>query len=287
MRRSRRWTKDSAQKKAWIFFLAGVAVGLLASIFYRIYTTPPTTRLYMLEKKPAVRPVKVLPEPETGRFKVAIVLDDFGYNCKNVEAVFNLKKPVTFSILPHHSYSKNIARRVYQKGYEEILHLPLEPYKDDKHVRPETGTIRAGMKSQEVLDKLAKALEDIPYAKGVSNHQGSKATEDTALMQIIFIELKKRNLFFLDSLVTKKSACKKAAKDIGIGFGQRNVFLDNEENFEYIKGQMEQLIKRAKKYSSAIGIGHDREKTILALSKLMPEAEKEGIEFVFLSELIK
>lgn len=286
MRRSRRRNrKTGSKKKALLLFLAGVVVGLTAFIFYKIYTPTVPLKVYLglykVEKKPkeAVTP-PALP-------KIAIVLDDFGYNYKNVEAVFNLKRPVTFSILPHHTYSKAISRRAYQKGYEEILHLPLEPYENDKYVRPELRTITINMKTEEILDNLTKALEEVPNAKGVSNHQGSKATENSVLMKVLFAELKKRNLFFLDSLVTSRSVGKKAAKDIGIGFGRRDIFLDNKEDFEYIKLQMQQLIKKAKRSGSAIGIGHDREKTVLALSKLMPEAEKEDVQFVFLSELIK
>jgi polysaccharide deacetylase 2 family uncharacterized protein YibQ len=143
------------------------------------------------------------------------------------------------------------------------------------------------MKKEEIIDALKRALESVPYAKGASNHQGSKATENYELMKIIFEELRSRKMYFLDSLVTSKSVCKKLAREAGIGFGRRDVFLDNKEDFEYIKGQFGQLVKRSRRAGFAIGIGHDREKTVAALAVLMPEAQKEGVKFVFLSELIK
>ncbi len=269
-------------KRFLIFFAVGLAIGALGFIFYKIYTRP----VYRIVKKPPVYPKKIS-QPEVAHYKVAIVLDDFGYNYKNVETVMELKKPVTFSILPHLPYSKTISERAHQEGDEAILHLPLEPQEKEKYVRPEVNTITTAMKQGEVLERLTKALETTPFVNGVSNHQGSKATENAVLMRTIFTELKKRNLFFLDSLVSNKSVCKRIAKETGIRFGRRDVFLDNKEDFEYISRQMQQLIKRAKQNGYAIGIGHDREKTVAALSKLMPEAEKAGIEFVFLSELIK
>jgi uncharacterized protein len=291
LRRSRR-NKDPYKKRALILFAAGVAVGLAISIiFCRVGKTPHVSVKKGLPVRPAPVSLPVVPPPMKAKRplipKVAIVLDDFGYNYRNVEAVFNIKRPITFSILPGHAHSKSIARRVSQKGYEEILHLPLEPHENDKYARPELNTITVDIKREELLNKLSKALEDVPYADGISNHQGSKATEDVVIMRAIFTELKKRDLFFLDSLVTNKSVCKRLAGDIGIGFVQRDVFLDNEEDFAYIKGQMQQLIRKAKRKGAAIGIGHDREKTVSALSVLIPEAEKEGVEFVFLSELIK
>lgn len=282
LRRGKRKNKRN-KKRLLIFFIVGIIIGAGLLIFYKIYAP---RRVYYVPKAKAapVYPKKVLPVPS---FKIAIVLDDFGYNYKNVEATFSLKKPVTFSILPNLPYSKVIARRVHQKGYEGILHLPLEPYESDIHIRPEVNTITTTMKEEEVLRRFKKDIEDMPYIRGVSNHQGSKATENAALMKTIFMELKNKNLYFLDSLVTGKSVCRKISKEFGIKFIRRDVFLDNKEDFEYIKGQMQQLIRKAKKSGAAVGIGHDRAKTILALSKLMPEAEKEGVQFVFLSGLVK
>ncbi len=220
-------------------------------------------------------------------FKIAIVLDDFGYNYKNVEAVIGLNRPVTFSILPNLPYSKVIAQRAHEKKYESILHLPLEAHKEERVPSVEINTIMVSMKKEEVLELLNKAIESTPFILGVSNHQGSRGTEDTILMKIIFRELKKRGLFFLDSMSSGKSICKQAAADEALRFARRDVFLDNKEDYLYIKSQVLLLIKKAKKNGYAIGIGHDREKTVAALVKLLPEMEKEGAELVPLSELIK
>ena len=285
MRRSNRrgvHKRDKIEKGARLLFILGVIIAVACLIFYKFYVQRPV-KIERIGKKAIVYPKAPAPPP----LRIAIILDDFGYNNKNVDAVFNLKRPVTFSILPHHAYSKLISMRAYQNKYEAILHLPLEPHEEDKSVKPESQTIRVGMKKDEVLEKLNSALENVLFVKGISNHQGSKATEDAALIETIFSELKKRNMFFVDSLVTNKSVCKQVAKEIGIKFAKRDIFLDNKEDFEYIRGQMHYLVKKAKKKGFAIGIGHDRTPTISALEKLMPEAEKEGIRFVFVSELIQ
>ena len=300
MRRSRQRNKKRypEQRNIWTLFLVGIAIGLVFFAFYRVTRVPKAVypkrqarvgraEAPKIAKPPLLPAAALVVVPVKPAPKIAIVLDDFGYNNKNVNAVFDIKAPVTFSILPNHPYSKKISELAHQKGYEAILHLPLEPYENDKTVKPEKITIMTTMKKEEALAALTKALESVPYVKGASNHQGSKATENYELMKIIFIELRLRNMYFLDSLVTSKSVCKKLAKEIGIGFGRRDVFLDNKEDFEYIKGQFGQLVKRAKRSGSAIGIGHDRPHTIAALAVLIPEAEKEGVKFVFLSELIK
>jgi len=284
MRHLKKRVNIKDKKTIVVSFVAGLLIGLLPFLIYKVNSRKPVEpgdtivdKAYPKKAQPEARPL--------GR--IAIVLDDFGYNYKNIKAIFNLDRPVTFSILPNLAYSGRISRDVRNKKYEAILHLPMEPYEEGRTIRPETSTVRTSMSEEEVLEKIGLDLDSVGFVKGVSNHQGSKATEDAALIDVVFKELKRRDLFFLDSLVTSDSVCKAVAREARIGFAQRDVFLDNEKAFEYIKGQMRQLIKIAKKYGSAIGVGHDRTTTVLALSRLMPEAEAEGIEFVFLSELVK
>src|SRR4030067_635128 len=70
-------------------------------------------------------------------------------------------------------------------------------------------------------------------------------------------ELKTRDVFFLDSLTNPKSVAYATAREFGLKAAKRDVFLDNEENNpEYIRGQLEELARIAKKRGRAIGVGH-------------------------------
>lgn len=218
--------------------------------------------------------------------KVAIVIDDFGYSLNHIDSWLKFERPITFSILPNLSYSTRIANLANLNSKEVILHLPLEPQHGETEPR-EQFTITASMSKNEVLKILDKAVKTVPYLKGVSNHQGSKATEDTKLMETIFAELKKRNLFFLDSLVTNKSVCSDLAMQMGLKFAQRDIFLDNVNEVDYIKNQLNKLADVAQQNGFAIGIGHDRIKTLEALQSSYRDLESRGIEFVYLSELVK
>jgi polysaccharide deacetylase 2 family uncharacterized protein YibQ len=230
------------------------------------------------------RPKKVhLPQKIAGR--VAIVLDDWGYNTKNVGDLFSIGEPITISILPNLPFSKNIAAQAKKNKVEIILHLPLEAH--DSHKPPETGTIYTYMTKKDVLARLQSALDSVPGAKGVSNHMGSKATEDVNLMKLIFIQLKKDDLYFLDSLVTNNSVCAKVAGKMGIRFIERSIFLDNNIDLDYIKSQLGQLLNTAENKAVAVGIGHDRALTIKAVKEMLPEFKREGVKLVYLSELVE
>ncbi len=272
--------------------LAVVAIGLIlgaAFIFWRSSHAP---------KRKIVVVKKAIPEKEAARKrkftaiqknynnpKVAIVIDDFGYNMNNIEKLFAVNRPVTFSILPNLPYSKRVASLASSKGYDIILHLPLES--KDLAAPAEMGTIKTGMDEREVLALLEKEIASVPGLHGVSNHQGSKATEDKRTMSIILSDLKKRGLYFFDSLVTDKSVCHETAAQSKVPYAKRDIFLDNENNADYIEKQMLSLRKAAFKYGSVIAVCHDRKNTIAVLNKMMPELASEGIRFVYLSEMVK
>ena len=216
---------------------------------------------------------------------VAIVMDDFGYNTNSLAALFAIREPVTLSILPNLPYSTAIAREARATGHEVILHLPLASHRKD--VREEMDTINSNMAPGAALARLDAAIASVPGLKGVSNHMGSKATEDFKLMELIFGRLKKDGLYFLDSLTSQRSACKAAAKSAGIVYARRDIFLDNSEDPEYIKKQILAMRKLAFKKGSVIAICHDRRNTVKVLREMMPELAAAGIRFVYLSELVR
>jgi len=215
----------------------------------------------------------------------AIVLDDWGYNTRNLNALLSLKEPITISVLPNLPYSRQIAEQAHNNAIEVILHLPLEAH--DSRKSPEKGTIYTYMERREVLASLQRSIESVPNIKGVSNHQGSKATEDEGLMKLLFGEFRKKNLYFLDSLVTNNSVCRRVAAETKVKFAARSVFLDNENNIDYIKGQLAELLSLAKQNKFAVGIGHDRPLTIKAISQMVPEFRRQGVKLVYLSEVVK
>ncbi len=223
--------------------------------------------------------------------QIAFVIDDWGYSLNNVEALLRIDRPVTLAILPHLRYSKEISELAIKNGknYDLILHLPLES-KSGK--ASEQDTIRRNMKKERVLSILKDDIEEIHGIIGVSNHQGSKATENREIMKIILEELKKRNLFFLDSRTTPVSVCRSISSRIGLRYAERDVFLDlaqiKEENQYklYIKKQIKELMRVAKTKGSAIAIGHDRKLTLEVIKDSIADIEKENIKIVPLKKLI-
>lgn len=230
------------------------------------------------------RPRKIPPVPAVIKGKIAMVIDDWGYSLNNLPILDRMSYPLTMAVLPNLNYSQVLAREFHQRGFEIILHLPMEPH---EKFRLEKNTIMASMDEPTIRKILVQDLTSVPYVKGVSNHMGSKATEDSRAMEVIFKELKRRRLYFLDSLVSSESICFDLSHKMHLDFAERSVFLDNREEQDYIKGQIYKLKMRAKFYGQAIGIGHDRKITLEVLKEAIPNLQKEGYKFVFVSELVK
>jgi len=234
--------------------------------------------------RPRVPPKAPLKIPPESKGVIAIVIDDWGYNANNLEALSRINSPLTCSILPHLAYSKEVAEKLHERGMEVILHLPMEPH---EQYRLEKNTILVSMDAATIRNIIEQDLNNLGFVKGVSNHMGSLATEDSRTMQVVFKELKMRNLYFLDSFVTSKSICPVIAHRVGLRFSKRDVFLDNLEDPGYIKKQIYKLKIKARTYGQAVGIGHDRRVTLEVLGEVLPELKKEGYKFVFVSQIVR
>lgn len=274
-----------------IVLIAISVVAVAASLFVVWRMTHVPKRKIVIKKHVAVvkeaAKKKALPEiqKKIPRPKIAIVLDDFGYNMNNLDALFSPGLPVTLSVLPNLPYSRRVAEMARSKGFEVILHLPLEA--NDKSAPAESDTIRTDMNEKVIESMLDQELASVPGLTGISNHQGSKATENTATMSVIMADLKKKNLYFFDSLVTDKSVCRDVAKKFNVRYAKRDIFLDDDLSQEYIEKQMLSLRRFAFRKGSAIAVGHDRKSTLAVLKRMMPELAAEGIEFVTLSDMVK
>ncbi len=215
--------------------------------------------------------------------QIAIIIDDIGYDRKVAMALCDLHPNITFSVLPFAPFGRSLSERLHKKGSQLMLHLPMEPL-EYPEINPGPGAILSSMPPDVLLAQLKKNIRNIPHIRGVNNHMGSRLTTHANQVNQIFTILKKENLFFIDSRTAPKSQCKASARLLKLKFAQRDVFLDNLQDNEYIAGQFRELIRVAKKHGAAIGIGHPYKATLETLSQELPKI-KNRIKIVRASEL--
>lgn len=271
---------------ALVFFI----IAIVGFIIYSNYTTPPPHKIAKIEKPPAPPPVTVhiptvrIPTVHIPKAKVAIVIDDMGRDIRQLRDILEIDAPISISVLPFLPHSKDIATEAGLKGREVLLHLPMEPKDSDKN-DPGKGAVFTNMTEAQVAEQVKRDIDAVPFITGVNNHMGSRFTEDERLMRIVLNIAKTKNLFFLDSKTTSKSTGYRLAKVMDVKAASRQVFLDNEEDINYIKGQILELVGIAKKRGSAIAIGHPYPSTIAALKEMIPMLNKD-VDIITVSALI-
>lgn len=169
---------------------------------------------------------------------------------------------------------------------EVILHLPMEPqsYPD---TNPGANPLLVGMTRAEITSVLDGALKNLPGVRGLNNHMGSAATSDLQTMVTLMDILKKRDLFFIDSLTSSKSVAHSEALGAGIPSLRNRIFLDyDSENERTIAANLEVLVRTARQKGFALGIGHPHRATWRVLAREIPRLQKQGVLFVTVSEMM-
>jgi hypothetical protein len=231
--------------------------------------------------KPAASPpMKALP---TGAPRLAFIIDDLGYDQRADDAALSLPGPLTVSVLPNLPLSKEIATEAHSRGYQVILHLPMQP--DSATVRHEDVQLLPGMGAEQVRQAVTGMLATVPFAVGANNHEGSRATSDAQLMGELMPVLRERNLFFIDSRTTAQTVAYQVAQRDGVRSTYRKVFLDDTPTPEAVMAQIQLAERDARRDGWAIAIGHPHPATIAALREELPHIQGRSIRLVFASDL--
>ena len=224
-------------------------------------------------------------EGSEGSPNVAIIVDDVGFDVDLARAFLELKPPLTFSVLSGAPHALTIAREALGKGAEVLLHLPMEP-KESNGEGPGSGVLLANMGEEEFVRALNGHLNRIPGVKGVNNHMGSLLTEREDKMVLLFRELKKRHLFFVDSRTTPLTMATKVGADMKVPVASRSVFLDHERSQEGMKVQWERLLVKAREQGYAVAIVHPHRETLAFLKEHLRELISEA-RLVRVSDIVR
>jgi len=211
--------------------------------------------------------------------KLAIIMDDIGFE-DDIERIKKIPFAITPSIFPpneHYPDTPNIAKMF--KHY--MVHFPMEAYKY-KNIAEEA--IKVSDKIDIIDKKIKKMKKDFPKAVAINNHTGSKFTCDFDAMEQFFTVLNRYDIQFIDSRTASGTRCQDVGKLLKKKVLERDVFLDNQADEEYIKNQLRKAVEIAKKNGYAIAICHPRELTF----KVLMESKDifKGIKLVYIDELI-
>ena len=221
-----------------------------------------------------------------GQPRVAIIIDDLGYQFEAGRRAIELPGPVTFAVLPGTPRGADLAEWAHRRGKEVLLHLPLQANGADPENEP-IG-IDLDMNREALASTFETALSSVPYVIGVNGHRGSLLTRHPGHMLWLMQEIRARNdLFFVDSYTTAHSVALQMATEAGVSAVRRDVFLDPDQSPETVMRQFERMKRLARKRGFVVAIGHPYESTLRFLEAELPKLGEEGIKLVTISELIE
>lgn len=247
-------------------------------------STPVSSPAAARPAAPAERPrPPEQPKPEH-RGTLVFVIDDAGNNLRELEPFLRFPGSLTIAVLPGLPHSAEAARRIRAAGKEVFLHQPMEAVGGQA---PGPGAIYSGMNADEIRAILRRNISEIGPIAGMNNHQGSKITMDREAMETVLAFCREQGICFLDSRTIAETAAPAAAERLGMKIGERDVFIDNEQEKSSMIRYIREGINRAEQRGSVVMIGHTWSPELgPLLTELYSELIKQGYSLSTASTLI-
>jgi polysaccharide deacetylase 2 family uncharacterized protein YibQ len=213
-----------------------------------------------------------------------IVIDDAGYNLKELAPFLKLPFPITVAVLPGVPHTRDSAQLILEAGKELILHQPMQAIGGNN---PGPGVVDLSMSQAEIADIVQKNLDEMPEAVGINNHMGSAFTRDAAAMRTVLRLVKERGIYYLDSLTTTGTATAAVCKELKLPLWERDVFLDNVGDKESIVNALEEGKRIARNRGAAVMIGHVWSASLAqTLMDIYPQLVEQGYSLSTISQFM-
>ncbi|MCQ2589429.1 MAG: divergent polysaccharide deacetylase family protein [Treponema sp.] len=249
-----------------------------------VVTKTETSGKKVEETKPAITKTSYGFPAAVNHAQLIFVFDDGGQNLSHLNAFLKLPFPVTIAVLPRLTYSVESAKRIRASGMELMLHQPMQAV--NKSVNPGPGAITPEMDEDEIISTLFTNITEIGPIAGINNHEGSAITADAEKMAVILKTTSENGIFFLDSRTNVETKVPYVAGEMGYGYYERNIFLDNTKTRENALTELKKGLTIANKNGSVIMIGHVWSADFLPafLQDVYPELKEKGYTFSVVSK---
>ena len=194
------------------------------------------------------------------------------------ESLRDLGRPVSVALLPGLPHSQAIAREASLRGMEVLLDLPMEPYRYPQ-VDPGPGAVLMSTPQAEIRRLVGRHLEALPGVVGVTNHMGSRLTEDRAHMREILSVLAARRLFLVDAYASNLSVAYDEARAMGVRAARRQIAVESSAAAKARSARAGARWRTwAERRGEVIVIAHGHPTTARLLHEYIPRWEAHGRE---------
>jgi len=231
--------------------------------------------------------------------KIAILIDDVGNSLQVLEPFLASSIKLNFAVLPFLAQTQKCSELIQTSGSVFILHMPMESKGYEEINKRTKGLLFETMSDDELKLNLEKAINSVgSNVQGFNNHMGSKFTSNQQKMRELLTHAKQKKLFFIDSNTYTKTpengmvenpsqaSSYKIAQELEMKTFYNSLFIDNSNEIKDIEKALLSSVSLAKEKGKILIIGHCRENTIKAIQNVKKQMLEQGIEFVYLTELL-
>jgi polysaccharide deacetylase 2 family uncharacterized protein YibQ len=215
---------------------------------------------------------------------IAIVVDDTGNVTDKLPLWTSIDAPLSFAVMPYPPLAQQLADQLYLNGYVIMMHIPTDNAPPNSFSGK--GQLATGMSRSTVFATLDTDSTYVPHITGVNNHQGGRGCDQLDLMTYEVEWAKSKGLFVVDSNSSVSSKVTKACLALGLPKRLNEVFIDHENDPNYLRKAMNELAGIARKNGTAIGICHwHRPFTAPIIAEMVKTLRSQGINFAFASDI--
>ncbi len=222
----------------------------------------------------------------SGTAKMAIVvenLEDTSYQL--AVSILSFSDPITAAIMPGSKKASLIAQLADQQQKEIIIRLPLEPMTKIPPAFEQT-TIMVHYSKEAILSLIANATKEAPNFTGFTNIWGSRACEDSRIMNIVIGDIAKQHGYFLENRTTKNSVVPTVAQSLACPYTHVNARIDKKSSQE-ILAELKRLGVSAQSNGACIVAVAASKPFLDGLVSCKPWFKQNGIKLAFVSEIVK
>jgi len=206
----------------------------------------------------------------SARGKLVLVVDDLGNQLRSGRSAIDSPWISTVAIMPGRPYTDQLAQYAFEQGKEIIIHMPMS--NETNFPLGPLGLNRADGKLT-LVQNLHTALASVPHAVGLSNHMGSRLTQDREAMGWVMAILRQFGFYFFDSRTVSTTIGYEVAAQYQLPWAMRNIFLDHYQTDALIAQQWLIALTRARQGEMVTVICHPYPETLRFLQNLTLNAE--------------
>jgi polysaccharide deacetylase 2 family uncharacterized protein YibQ len=220
-----------------------------------------------------------------GATKMAIIgeiVEDTAY--QTIVAYLSLPEKLSVSLLPGKKQSTLTTQLAGQYRKEVLIRLPLEPATKIPSGFP-APVIMVHYSKETIRGILAQASASVPHSAGFINLWGSRALEDSRIMNIILSEIKDKKEFFVEVRTTKNSFAPAMAETLGVPYDEIAGAVSEKTKAD-IEKQLKSFCLTAQLTGSAIITAPVTPSFIAALKAALPWLRQNGVLLVPVSAIV-